>query len=108
MDLRHRLCDTVSKPRRAASTNFHTQMTTASTRRGSRRSSLSPGLGLELDRRSSKKAAVLVSPILNLRKWYRVRSRVHSDDTCDIEFDDGDSEKRVELKRIKVWWWESV
>ena len=29
-------------------------------------------------------------------------TRVRSDDTYDIEFDDGDSEKRVELKRIKV------
>ena len=29
-------------------------------------------------------------------------TRVHYDDTFDIEFDDGDSEKRVELKRIKV------
>ena len=27
---------------------------------------------------------------------------MRSDDTYDIEFDDGDSEKRVELKRIKV------
>ena len=36
-------------------------------------------------------------------KWYSGKvTRVRSDDTFDITFDDGDSEKRVELKRIKV------
>ena len=36
-------------------------------------------------------------------KWSSGKvTRVRSDDTCDIRYDDGDEEKRVELKRIKV------
>ena len=36
-------------------------------------------------------------------KWYMGKvKRVHSNETYDVEFEDGDSEKRVELKRIKV------
>ena len=60
----------------------------------------------EDDRRSSKKPREgdkVEADFKGRGKWYKGKvTRVRSDDTCDIEFEDGDSEKRVELKRIKV------